>query len=82
MEPNERNKIYRLLTDALGRKRNIPPNPSIKYLLKSIIGEDPDSGSPVKVTSVRGAEAGLDHLEIITQSKESKWRHRIYTEEI
>lgn len=44
-------------------------------------------GNESAIRSVRGAEAGLDHLEVITQSPQERElgissRHRIFSEEI
>lgn len=34
------------------------------------------------ITSIRGAEAGLPHLEIVTKGETASWKHTIHTEEI
>ena len=53
--------------------------------LKDLILTDPD-GNKSKIIATRGAEAGLDHVEIMTQSREQKREglksvRRIYAEE-
>lgn len=55
---------------------------SIKQILGEIVYKDPSNEMPAEVISMRGAEDGLDHIEIITRSNETKWKHRIYTEEM
>lgn len=54
--------------------------------LLDILLRDPD-GFRSKVISIRGAEAGLDHIELVTQSALQEEGHvksirRIYAEEI
>ena len=82
MKPNERNEIYQLLKAEFERRKGEPPVRSSELVLRRAIGQDPHSGKPVEVMSVRGAEEGLDHLEIVVKSEDAKWKHRIYTEEI
>jgi hypothetical protein len=52
-----------------------------KLIYKALF-TDPHSGNRATFVTAKGHESGLDHLEIITVSKDAKWRHRIYTEEI
>jgi hypothetical protein len=54
--------------------------------LKQIILMDSD-GNPSHIISVRGTEAGLDHLEITTQSEEEvefgiATQHRLFSSEV
>lgn len=54
--------------------------------LKRIFLQDPDSDEPVRIVGLRGAEEGLDHLEITTQTysqfgESLRTVHRIYTTE-
>ena len=55
-------------------------------ILLDILLNDPD-GNCSKVIGIRGAEAGLDHIEITTQSQDQKEGgvksiRRIYAEEV
>jgi len=52
--------------------------------LKSILLTSPESGKALHVTDVRGKEAGLDHLEITTESddKMERWKYSIKVEEV
>lgn len=43
---------------------------------------DPETGRNVEISSVKAAESGLDHIEIIVTGESSSWKHRIFTEEI
>ena len=46
---------------------------------------DPINKSKMNIVSVKGAEEGLDHLEIVLidkHNKDSMWKHKVYTEEI
>lgn len=54
--------------------------------LRGVLLTDPD-GNKSKIINVRGAEVGLDHLEITTQSREQKEAgtksiRRLYCEEV
>lgn len=56
----------------------------LDFLKQAILSDS--EGNPSKVIRVRGSEAGLDHIEILTQSTAEKeddivTKHRIYTEE-
>lgn len=53
--------------------------------LRDAILSDSD-GNRARIIEIQGAEAGLDHLEVTTQSKWERengiaTKHRIYTEE-
>jgi hypothetical protein len=50
--------------------------------MSNILLKEPVSGEKMVVEGISGHEKGLDHLEIITSCEGSRWKTRIYQEEI
>jgi hypothetical protein len=50
--------------------------------IQKVLLKCPETGEDQRIVSTRGAEAGLDHLEIITKGESRGWKHRLYTEEV
>ncbi len=50
--------------------------------LQTLFLRAPDSGETQQIVRIRGAEAGLDHIEITTCGATTGWIHRVQTEEM